>query len=377
MSYWGDFPLEETLNKLFTTRAFATGIPTVLAGTPVLSVYEDTNLTQITAGVTVTVDHDGVVGLNRANVVATAANGYELGKSYSVVITTGTVDSVSVVGEVIGMFTIGRSAAAQDLANATDGLGAIKAETADILTDTAEIGTAGAGLTNINLPNQTMDITGNITGSVSGSVGSVTGAVGSVTGSVGSVVGHTAQTGDTFALANGASGFVATKNETALIVADTNELQTDWADAGRLDAILDSRMAEASIDTTAGAVDTVTTLTGHTAQSGDSFARIGAGGASLTDLGGMSAAMQAEVLAEVNSALDTAISELAQAQPTATPSIRTGIMLMYMALRNRLDVQTSGTDALEIRNAAGTIVAKKLLTDDGSDYSEALMASGP
>jgi len=71
---------------------------------------------------------------------------------------------------------------AADLANATDGLGAIKTETAAILVDTAEIGAAGAGLTAINLPNQTMDITGNL----SGSVGSVTGAVGSVTGSVGS-----------------------------------------------------------------------------------------------------------------------------------------------------------------------------------------------
>jgi hypothetical protein len=61
-----------------------------------------------------------------------------------------------------------------------------------ILVDTAEIGTAGAGLTNINLPNQTMDIVGNITGNLSGSVGSVTGAVGSVTGAVGSVTGLTA-----------------------------------------------------------------------------------------------------------------------------------------------------------------------------------------
>lgn len=60
----------------------------------------------------------------------------------------------------------------------------------EIRTDTAEIGTAGAGLTNINLPNQTMDITGDITGNVSGSVGSVTGAVGSVTGAVGSVTGN-------------------------------------------------------------------------------------------------------------------------------------------------------------------------------------------
>jgi len=45
---------------------------------------------------------------------------------------------------------------------------------ADVLVDTAEIGTAGAGLTNINLPDQTMNITGNITGNLSGSVGSVT-----------------------------------------------------------------------------------------------------------------------------------------------------------------------------------------------------------
>ena len=62
----------------------------------------------------------------------------------------------------------------------TDSLEAIRDKETDIETDTAEIGTAGAGLTNINLPDQTMNITGDITGSLSGSVGSVTGAVGSV-----------------------------------------------------------------------------------------------------------------------------------------------------------------------------------------------------
>ena len=66
--------------------------------------------------------------------------------------------------------------------------GLTASEIADILVDTAEIGAAGAGLTNINLPNQTMDIVGNITGNLSGSVGSVTGSVGgNVTGSVGSL----------------------------------------------------------------------------------------------------------------------------------------------------------------------------------------------
>ncbi len=57
-----------------------------------------------------------------------------------------------------------------------------------ILVDTAEIGVAGAGLTNIDLPNQTMDITGDITGNLSGSVGSLTG--------------HTNQTGDSYGIVN-------------------------------------------------------------------------------------------------------------------------------------------------------------------------------
>lgn len=83
----------------------------------------------------------------------------------------------------------------------TDSNEAIRDKETDIETDTAEIGAAGAGLSNINLPNQTMDITGNITGNLSGSVGSVTGAVGSVTGAVGSVTaGVTVATGGIVAL---------------------------------------------------------------------------------------------------------------------------------------------------------------------------------
>ena len=60
----------------------------------------------------------------------------------------------------------------------------IKAETVLILADTDDIGVAGVGLTEaggdgdqltaINLPNQTMDIIGNITGDLSGTVGTVT-----------------------------------------------------------------------------------------------------------------------------------------------------------------------------------------------------------
>ena len=57
--------------------------------------------------------------------------------------------------------------------------------------------------------------------------------------------GHTAQTGDNYARLGAPAGasvsadVAAVKTETALIVLDTNELQTDWVDAGRLDTILD------------------------------------------------------------------------------------------------------------------------------------------
>jgi len=76
----------------------------------------------------------------------------------------------------------------------------------------------------------------------------------------------------------------------------------------------------------------------------------------------------------INNILDTTISELGVAVPATTPTVRTGLMLLYMALRNKTVTQTSGTDALEIYNDAGTKITKKLLTDDGSDYTEAKMS---
>jgi len=143
-----DITLEDTVYFDFTTRAFATGIPTVLAGTPVLSVLEENNATPITAGVSVSVDRASVVGLNMATVVATAANGYENGKGYSVYISTGTVGGVSVIGEIVARFTIGASAAAVDLANGTDGLTALKTGI-DAIPTTAMRGTDSAALASV------------------------------------------------------------------------------------------------------------------------------------------------------------------------------------------------------------------------------------
>ena len=79
-----------------------------------------------------------------------------------------------------------------------------------------EAGGDGDHLTAINLPNQTMDIVGDITGNLSGSVGSVTG--------------HTNQTGDSFALANGATGFVAIDTVVDAILAMLDDARTEPGD---------------------------------------------------------------------------------------------------------------------------------------------------
>jgi len=233
-----DYTLGVTFDVKFTTRRFSTGAPFTLAGTPVVSAYPDNSLTQLTAGITLTVDFDGVTGLNNVRVVATSGNGYADATSYALVITTGTVDSVSVVGEVVGEFTLGRPSTA----NVTQWLGTAAATPTvagvpevDLTHVAGTVATAAGGRPEVNVshfggtagtfasgrPETNVSHisgdsvaadnaeaffdgtgyagTGNVipsvttvTGNVNGSVGSVTGAVGSVTGAVGSVTGLTA-----------------------------------------------------------------------------------------------------------------------------------------------------------------------------------------
>jgi len=105
MSYVGDFVLGSTLDTKFTT-VNTSGVPTTLAGSPVVSAYPDNSLTELTAGITLTVDFDARTGLHNVRVVATGANGYVTGSNYHLVITTGTVGGSSVVGYVVAEFSL-------------------------------------------------------------------------------------------------------------------------------------------------------------------------------------------------------------------------------------------------------------------------------
>lgn len=205
MRHLGDYAASTVIYGKFTTFRPSTGAAYTLGGTPALSVYKDNSTTQSTTGVTLTADFDAVTGLNHF-AIDTSADGafYTAGSNFDIVITTGTVDSVSVVGTVVASFSLAKTAALRpttagrtldvtatgeagiDWSNiggatttvnlsgttiktATDvetdtadiqtkigtpagasvsaDIAAVKADTAAILIDTAEIGAAGAGLT--------------------------------------------------------------------------------------------------------------------------------------------------------------------------------------------------------------------------------------
>lgn len=225
-----DYALGTTIYIAFTTRSFSTGVPTTLAGTPALSVLEENNATPITSGVSVSVDRASVTGLNEATIVASSGNGYEAGKQYALYISTGTVGGVSVVGEVVGHFTIEKASA-------------LRPTTAGRTLDVSAGGEAGIDWANVGSPTTAVNLsatnidTDQVVASVSGAVGSVTGAVGSVTGAVGSVTGAVGSvTGDVGGNVVGSVGSVTglTASDVAAIKAKTDSLA--FTVAGQVDA---------------------------------------------------------------------------------------------------------------------------------------------
>lgn len=115
--YLGDFaPATTAICGYYTTYNPSTGAPFTLAGSPVISVYktgDGTNsATESTTGVTHAEDFDSRTGYNRV-CVDTSADGtfYSAGAQFSVAITAGTVNSVSVVGSEVKSFSLNKVAA--------------------------------------------------------------------------------------------------------------------------------------------------------------------------------------------------------------------------------------------------------------------------
>jgi hypothetical protein len=140
--YHGDIRLGDTIDIKFTTRAFATGAPTTLAGSPSVAAYPGNSTTEITAGITLSVDFDSRTGLNNVRIVASGGNGYVTATNYTLVITAGTVSGTSVVGECVGSFSIEARSA---LMPATAGRTAVVDAAGLIDANVVKVGPTGAG----------------------------------------------------------------------------------------------------------------------------------------------------------------------------------------------------------------------------------------
>lgn len=144
----GDFVAGSMIDFKFTTVQPSTGAPFDLAGTPALSVYKDNSTTQSTTGITLTAPFDTVTGLNHCR-IDTSADGtfYSADSHFDVVITTGTVDSVSAVGFVVGRFTLAK-------------VSALRPTTAGRTLDVSAGGEAGVDWANIGSPTTTVNLSG-------------------------------------------------------------------------------------------------------------------------------------------------------------------------------------------------------------------------
>lgn len=159
-----------------------------------------------------------------------------------------------------------------DLDNGTDGLGAIKADTAAVKTKTDFLPSATAGAaggvfiagTNaatVVTTSFTTTFTGNLTGSVGGNVD------GNVAGSVGSLVGHTVQTGDNFARLGAPAG-ASVSADIAAVKAETNTIASNTADNVVELAILTRGHIEGVAQTgTLSTTQATSDLTGYAADS--------------------------------------------------------------------------------------------------------------
>ena len=365
----GDFTTSETIYVPFATYD-SNGASVTITGLAVtdIEIYKDGSTTQRSSDAgyalldTDGIDFDGATGIHGFSVDLsddTDTGFYASGSQFWLVVNAITVDSQTV--RFVYYFTIGRY---------------LKPTTSGRTLDVTTGGAAGIDWGNVENPSTSVNLSATIT---------------NLCNTITTYTGNTVQTGDAFSRLGAPAGasvsadVAAVKAETASIVADTNELQTDWTDGGRLDLIIDAILVDtgttldAKIDTIDGIVDTILVDTGTTLPATlatidgivDAIlldtAEIGAAGAGLTDLGGMSASMQAEVNAEVVDVItvDT-IAELGSV-PSSTPTLAVAAMLPYMALRNKIDVTAS---AKEIHNDAGTVIVTKTLSDDGTTYSE-------
>lgn len=150
------------------------------------------------------------------------------------------------------------------------------------------------------------------------------------------------------------------------ILADTNELQTDLTDGGRLDVILDELTTqgdtnEGKLDTIDGIVDAILDDTGTNGV--------------LLAATATSAQLVDDVNAQVVDVLKTdTIAEMSQGAPPATPTFEEAINYLYRKLRNK--TETTATEDAVYDDAGTTKLFKATLSDDTTTMTKEEYISG-
>jgi hypothetical protein len=245
MRHLGDFAPATVLYFMFTTYRPSTGAAFTLAGTPVVRVYKAGSTTQHTTTYSVTADFDSLTGLNYFT-IDTSADGtfFAAGGVFNCVLEAGTVDSVSIVGTVVGSFTLNATAA-------------LRPTTAGRTLDVSAGGEAGVDWANVGSPTTTLALTGTTIATtqkvdvetiktnpvVNG--GTITFPSGATLASTTNITGGTITT---------------TTNLTNLPAITANWLTAAGLDAGAVTEIQAGLATAAALTTVEGKVDTVDTV---------------------------------------------------------------------------------------------------------------------
>lgn len=323
--YLGDFPAGETIYIPFHTFN-SSGASVTITGLAVtdIEIYKDGSTTQRAsdAGYTLLdtdgIDFDGLTGIHGFSVNTgdnTDAGFYVAGSDYWVVVSAITVDTQA-VSFVAAIFSI-------------ENRSALRPTTAGRTLDVTAGGNAGIDLDNVALTNGAGAFGIQASGTLSGTHSATTADLGT-NAPASTIAGMTliiptrtfarvitsyntstgVATFDTTAetLTNGDQYYVIatpTASSSLPVPANMIQLGSDTQSATDLKDFADAGY-DPSTNKVQGVVltDTVTTLTGHTPQTGDSFARIGATGSGLTSL-----ATQASVNT-IDDFLDTEIAAI-------------------------------------------------------------------
>lgn len=471
MSYQGDFTTSNTMYVYFNT--FDSNDPSAsvtLTGLAVtdIEIYKDGSVIQRASDAgyalldTDGIDFDSTTGIHGFSVDLsdnTTAGFYAAGSEYVVVVSSVTVDAAT-INFIAATFSIERSGGALALLKGTNSLANIEDKIDIIDTNVDTINTATAGLSGAAmrgtdsaalataLATAQLDLdkvtgsdgatlataqglyapakAGDNMGTVSSVTGNVDGSVGSVTADVGITAGAVDDIWD-----EDLSPAHDTAGSAGKGVQDASSAGDPWSTAlpgsytsgqagkiigDNINATVSSRMAEASISTTGGAVDNVTlvaTTTTNTDMVGTDSAytgtpptaaaivnewetqsqadptgfhvnvkevngtaqtandngldintlitQIGTAGAGLSDLGGMSTAMKSEILAEVVKLLVTQMTESYASDGTA-PTIAQALMLIQQSLTEFAIAGTTKT----IKKLDGSTTAATETLDDGT-----------